>query len=161
MFAGFQGQRQWTDWQPNADFPESMLTGTFDWNGKKNPTILATEGDNCNGLGMIMENLLTHEAPIFADVRTYWSPKAYQERTGFEAEGLAKLGFMHLLNSGAAALDGNGWSMNEKGEHCWKPWMDVTEKTESVEMHPHQCTTGFGSMEHFLINQRPFLHLMP
>ena len=75
-----------------------------------------------------MENLLTHEASIFADVRTYWSPKAYKERTGMEAEGLAKLGFMHLLNSGAAALDGNGASINEKGEHCWKPWMNVTDK---------------------------------
>ena len=128
LFAGFQGQRQWTDWLPNADFPESILSGTFDWNGKKNPTILATEGDNCNGLGMVMENLLTHEASIFADVRTYWSPKAYKERTGMEAEGLAKLGFMHLLNSGAAALDGNGASINEKGEHCWKPWMNVTDK---------------------------------
>jgi len=128
LFAGFQGQRQWTDFLPNGDFSESILTGSFDWNGKKEQTILATEGDNCNGLGMTMENLLTHESPVFADVRTYWSPKAVKERTGYEVEGLAKNGFMHLLNSGAAAIDGNGRSVNEKGEHCWKPWMDVTDK---------------------------------
>lgn len=127
LFAGFQGQRQWTDFLPNGDFPESILTSSFDWNGKKEQTILATEGDNLNGLGMVMLNLLTHESPCFADVRTYWSPKAVKERTGYEVQGLAKNGFMHLLNSGACALDGNGQSVNEKGEHCWKPWMDVTD----------------------------------
>ena len=128
IFAGFQGQRQWTDWLPNGDFAETILNSSFDWNGKKIQQILATEGDNCNGLGMLFENLLTHMSPIFADVRTYWSPKSYKETTGFEAEGLAKLGFMHLLNSGAAAIDGTGLSVNEKGEHCQKRWWDVTDK---------------------------------
>jgi len=30
---GFQGQRAWTDWLPNADFTEAILASTFDWNG--------------------------------------------------------------------------------------------------------------------------------
>ena len=32
---GFQGQRMWTDWLPNADFTEAIMATSFDWNGKK------------------------------------------------------------------------------------------------------------------------------
>ena len=31
--AGFQGQRQWTDFLPNGDFSEAILNSSFDWNG--------------------------------------------------------------------------------------------------------------------------------
>ncbi len=128
IFGGLQGQRMWTDYKPNGDFTEAILNSTFDWNGKKQPTILATENDNCNGLAMLFENLLTGRASIFADVRTYWSPKAVERATGWKAEGRAKEGFMHLINSGAAALDGTGASRDERGMSVMKEWWKVTEE---------------------------------
>lgn len=128
IFGGFQGQRMWTDYKPNGDYTEAILNSTFDWNGKKQPLILATESDNCNGLTMLFENLLTGRASIFADVRTYWSKEAVERVTGWTAEGRAADGFIHLLNSGAAALDGTGASKDEKGNSVMKEWWKVTEK---------------------------------
>lgn len=128
ILGGFQGQRMWTDYKPNADFPEAILNSTFDWNGKKQPIILATENDNCNGLAMVFGNLLTNRASVFADVRTYWSPEAVERCTGWKPEGTAKGGFIHLINSGAAALDGSGASKDENGNSVMKKWWDVTDK---------------------------------
>lgn len=128
ILGGFQGQRMWTDFKPNGDFAEAIMNSTFDWNGKKRPVILATESDNCNGLAMIFENLLTGRASVFADVRTYWSPDAVKRCTGWEPVGLASNGFIHLLNSGAAALDGTGASKDENGNSVMKKWWDVTDK---------------------------------
>ena len=128
VLGGFQGQRMWTDYKPNGDYTEAILNSTFDWNGKKQPVLLATESDNCNGLAMLFGNMLTGRASIFADVRTYWSPKAVERCTGWKAEGLAKNGFMHLLNSGAAALDGTGAVKDENGNSVMKRWWDVTDK---------------------------------
>jgi len=127
--AGFQGQRQWTDFYPNCDFPEAMLNTSFDWNGAREPYILATENDVLNGLGMLFMKLLTNRAQIFADVRTYWSPEAVQKATGYEVEGLAKEagGFIHLINSGAACLDANGQAKDENGNAVMKPWYEVNE----------------------------------
>ena len=102
---GFQGQRQWTDWLPNADFSEAILAGTFDWNGPKMPTPFATENDTCNGVSMLLGTLVSNTAPCFHDVRTYWSPEACERVTGRRPEGVAKDGFIHLINSGATALD--------------------------------------------------------
>ncbi len=128
--AGFQGQRQWTDFYPNCDFPEAMLNTSFDWNGAREPYILATENDVLNGLGMLFMKLLTNRAQIFADVRTYWSPEAVKKATGYDVEGLAKEagGFIHLINSGAACLDANGQAKDENGNGVMKPWYDVTEE---------------------------------
>ena len=128
ILGGFQGQRMWTDYKPNGDYTEAILNSTFDWNGKKQPVLLATESDNCNGLAMLFGNMLTGRASIFADVRTYWSPAAVERCTGWKAEGLAKNGFMHLLNSGAAALDGTGACKDENGNSVMKRWWDVTDK---------------------------------
>lgn len=128
ILGGFQGQRMWTDYKPNGDYTEAILNSTFDWNGKKQPILLATESDNCNGLAMLFGNMLTGRASIFADVRTYWSPAAVERCTGWKAEGLAKNGFMHLLNSGAAALDGTGAVKDENGNSVMKRWWDVTDK---------------------------------
>ncbi len=125
VFGGFQGQRMWTDYKPNGDFTEAILNSTFDWNGKKAPIVLATESDNCNGIAMLFENLLTGRASVFADVRTYWSPKATERCTGWKPDGLAANGFIHLINSGAAALDGTGRSTDEQGEPIMKKWWDV------------------------------------
>lgn len=128
ILAGFQGQRMWTDFKPNGDFSEAILNSTFDWNGNKQPVIVATESDNCNGLAMLFENLLTGQASVFADVRTYWSPDAVERVTEWKPTGKAKHGFMHLINSGAAALDGTGICKNKKGKGLMKRWWDVTDK---------------------------------
>ncbi len=128
IFGGFQGQRMWTDYKPNGDFTEAILNSTFDWNGKKQPVILATESDNCNGLAMLFENLLTGRASVFADVRTYWSAKAVERVTKWKPSGRAKDGFMHLINSGAAALDGTGACKDKSGNAVMKEWWNVTDK---------------------------------
>lgn len=132
ILGGFQGQRMWTDFRPNGDFTETMLNSSFDWNGKKEQTLLATESDNCNGLGMLMLNLLTGQSTIFSDVRTYWSPDAVKKTTGWKPTGLAAQGFMHLLNSGSSALDGTGESLDEKGNRVMKSWWKVTDKDQKA-----------------------------
>ncbi len=124
---GFQGQRQWTDWLPNADFTEAILASTFDWNGAKAPTAFATENDTCNGIAMLLGTLVTGSAPCFHDVRTYWSPEACERVTGYKPTGVAENGFIHLINSGATALDGSGASKNEQGEGCMKPFWEMTD----------------------------------
>ena len=127
--AGFQGQRQWTDFYPNCDFPEAMLNTSFDWNGPREPYILATENDTLNGLGMLFMKLLTNRAQMFADVRTYWSGDAVKRATGYEIEGKAKEadGFIHLINSGACCLDACGEVKDENGNGVMKQWFDMTE----------------------------------
>ncbi len=134
--AGFQGQRQWTDFYPNCDFPEAMLNTSFDWEGAREPYILATENDTLNGLGMLLMKLLTNRAQMFADVRTYWSPEAVKRATGYELEGVAKEngGFIHLINSGACCLDANAEAVDENGNHVMKPWYDVTEVDQEAIM---------------------------
>ncbi len=132
--AGFQGQRQWTDFYPNADFAEALMNTSFDWEGVREPYILATENDVLNGIGMLFMKLLTNRAQIFADVRTYWSPEAVRKVTGYELEGAAKEagGFIHLINSGAACLDGNGESKDENGNGVIKPWYEVTDQDQEA-----------------------------
>ncbi len=132
--AGFQGQRQWTDFYPNCDFPEALLNTSFDWNGAREPYILATENDVLNGLGMMFMKLLTNRAQIFADVRTYWSPEAVKKATGYEIEGAAKAagGFIHLINSGAACLDANGQAKDADGNGVMKSWYEVTEEDQEA-----------------------------
>ena len=127
--AGFQGQRQWTDFYPNGDMAEAILNSSFDWNGTREPYILATENDVLNGISMLFMKLLTCRPQIFADVRTYWSENAVKRVTGYSLEGKAKYagGFIHLINSGAACLDANCRAINENGEPEIKKWFDVTD----------------------------------
>ena len=126
--AGFQGQRQWTDWKPNGDFTEALMCSTFDWNGIRRAYVLATENDSCNAVAMLFGNLLTGCGQMFSDVRTYWSPEAVKRVTGKELTGLASGGMIHLINSGATTLDATGESTNATGEHCMKPCWEMTEK---------------------------------
>ena len=124
--AGFQGQRQWTDHLPNGDFMEAILNSSFDWNGIRAPYILATENDSLNGVAMLFGHLLTCTAQVFADVRTYWSPEALKRVTGYELTGVAAGGLIHLINSGAAALDGAGRQTID-GRPAMKPFWEITE----------------------------------
>ena len=134
--AGFQGQRQWTDFYPNCDFPEAMLNTSFDWNGAREPYVLATENDVLNGLGMLFMKLLTNRAQMFADVRTYWSPEAVKKASGYELTGKAKEadGFIHLINSGACCLDANGGAKDADGNAVMKPWYEVTKEDQDAIM---------------------------
>ena len=129
LCAGFQGQRQWTDFYPNCDFPESILNSSFDWNGAREPYILATENDTLNGVCMMFGKLLTGRAQIFADVRTYWSADAVKRVTGYDITGKAKDagGFIHLINSGAACVDACGEVVDENGNPTMKRWWDMTD----------------------------------
>ena len=128
--AGFQGQRQWTDFYPNCDFGEAMCNTSFDWNGAREPYVLATENDTLNGISMLFMKLLTNRAQMFADVRTFWSADSVKRVTGYDIEGKAKDagGFIHLINSGACCLDACGEIKDENGNAVIKPWYDVTEK---------------------------------
>ncbi|MFZ4774791.1 MAG: L-fucose isomerase, partial [Terrimicrobiaceae bacterium] len=138
--AGFQGQRQWTDYRPNGDFLEAILNSSFDWNGLRAPSIVATENDALNGASMLFGHLLTNTAQIFADVRTYWSPDAVQRVTGHTLEGNAASGILHLINSGPAALDGTG-RQSRDGQPVMKPFWEISGSEvaaclEATTWHP-------------------------
>ncbi|MCC8068339.1 MAG: dockerin type I domain-containing protein [Ruminococcus sp.] len=134
---GFQGQRQWTDFYPNCDFAEALLNTSFDWNGAREPYILATENDVLNGLGMLFMKLLTNKAQMFADVRTYWSADAVKKATGYDIEGVAKQsdGFIHLINSGACCLDANAKAIDQDGKPCMKEWYNITQDDQDAIMN--------------------------
>ncbi|MBR4756558.1 MAG: L-fucose isomerase, partial [Bacteroidales bacterium] len=127
---GFQGQRQWTDWMPNGDFTETLLNTNFDWTGRREPMILATENDSLNGVSMLLAHLLTNLPQIFSDVRTYWSPEAVKRVTGKELTGKAAPGIIHLINSGATTMDGSGQSTDAQGNPVMKTFWDMTDEDE-------------------------------
>lgn len=127
LVAGFQGQRQWTDFLPNGDFSEAILNSSFDWNGIRAPYTVATENDSLNGVSMLFNYLLTNTAQIFADVRTYWSPGAVERVTGWKPGGDASEGFIHLINSGSATLDGSGQQQTD-GKPAMKPFWEINQE---------------------------------
>ena len=145
---GFQGQRQWTDHWPNCDYPEALLSSTFDYEGAREPYTLATENDVLNGLGMLFMRLLTHRAQIFADVRTYWSTDAVKCVTDYTLKGKAEAsnGIIHLLNSGAACLDASGVCTDEDGNAIMKKWWEVTdEDIQKMTDATVWCEAGFDN----------------
>jgi len=144
--AGFQGQRQWTDHFPNGDFMEAVLCSSFDWNGIRQPYMLATENDSLNGVAMLFGHLLTGAAQVFSDVRTYWSPEAVKRVTGFELSGDAKDGFIHLINSGPSALDGSGEQQID-GKPAMKPWYEISE--EEAQACLDNTTWGAADIGYF------------
>ena len=125
ILGGFQGQRQWTDFYPNGDFAEAILNSSFDWNGIRKPFVLATENDSLNGVAMLLGHLVSQGPAIFADVRTYWSPEAVQRVTGEPLTGPAAGGIIHLINSGAASLDGSG-QCSIDGKPAMKPFWEIS-----------------------------------
>ncbi len=149
LAAGFQGQRQWTDFYPNCDYPEALLNTGFDWNGAREPYVLATENDVLNGLGMMFMKLLTGRAQMFADVRTYWSADALKSAANYELTGKAKEagGFIHLINSGACCLDANGGAVDANGEALIKQWWDITEADQNEIMK--RTTWNYADLGYF------------
>ena len=148
IVGGFQGQRQWTDHWPNCDYPEALLSSSFDYEGAREPYTLATENDVLNGMGMLFMRLLTHRAQIFADVRTYWSGDAVKRVADYELEGKAKEsdGIIHLLNSGAACLDACGECKDENGNAIMKKWWEVTdEDIKKMTDATVWCEAGFDN----------------
>ncbi|MEO9003081.1 MAG: L-fucose isomerase, partial [Ginsengibacter sp.] len=127
IVSGFQGQRQWTDFLPNGDFSEAILNSSFDWNGIRAPYMVATENDSLNGVSMLFNYLLTNTAQIFADVRTYWSPDAVERVAMWKPDGAAANGFIHLINSGSATLDGSGQQAKD-GKPVMKPFWEISEE---------------------------------
>ncbi len=143
--SGFQGQRQWTDFYPNGDFMETILNSSFDWNGIREAYVMATENDHLNGITMLFGHLLTDTAQIFSDVRTYWSPEAIEKVTGWKPEGLAKDGFIHLINSGSTTLDGTGQCSDKEGKPVMKPFWDITgEEVEKCLKATEFCVGDGG-----------------
>ena len=128
IMGGFQGQRQWTDFQPNADFAETMMNTSFDWNGMREPFVFATENDSLNAVSMLFGHLLSNTAQMFSDVRTYWSPDAVKRVTGKELTGIAENGIIHLINSGSTTLDATAQQEDEKGNPVMKPYWEITDQ---------------------------------
>jgi L-fucose isomerase len=144
--SGFQGQRQWTDFMPNGDFSEAILNSSFDWNGIREPFVVATENDHLNGLAMLFGKLLTNTSQMFADVRTYWSPSAIKRVSGWEPDGLAAAGAIHLINSGSCTLDGTGQQTRD-GKPVMKPYWQITDDEVSKMLG---ATTWYpASLEYF------------
>jgi len=127
LIGGFQGQRHWTDHMPNGDFLEAILNSSFDWNGIRQPYIMATENDSLNGAAMLFGHLLTNTSQIFSDVRTYWSAESVKRVTGRTLKGRASNGIIHLINSGSSTLDGTG-KQRQNGKTAMKPFWEITEK---------------------------------
>jgi L-fucose isomerase len=140
--SGFQGQRQWTDHFPNGDFLEAILCSSFDWNGIRQPFIVATENDHLNGISMLLGHLLSGTAQIFADVRTYWSAESVKRVTGYQLIGRAEGGILHLINSGPAALDGTG-QQSRDGQPVMKPFWEITPDEVAASL---DATTWHTSM---------------
>lgn len=132
ILGGFQGQRQWTDYYPNADFTEAILNSSFDWNGIRQAFVFATENDSLNGASMLFGHLLTNTSQIFSDVRTYWSPDAVKRVTGKELTGTAANGIIHLINSGSTTLDATAQQKDADGNPAMKAFWEISEEEASA-----------------------------
>ena len=145
LIAGFQGQRQWNDFFPNGDFSEAILNSSFDWNGIRQPFIVATENDSLNGISMLMGHLLTNTSQIFSDVRTFWSPESVTRVTGKALSGLASQGVIHLINSGSTTLDATAQQRDKDGNPAMKPFWEITEEEAQACLDSTQwCPANLG-----------------
>ncbi len=138
VVGGFQGQRHWTDHLPNGDFSDTILNSSFDWNGIREPFVIATENDSLNGVNMLFGKMLTGQAQVFCDVRTYWSQDSVERVSGYRPEA----GFIHLVNSGSAALDGSGEAKDQHGESVIKPHWDMSAEDAEACLSATCCTAS-------------------
>lgn len=144
IISGFQGQRQWTDHFPNGDFLEAILNSSFDWNGIRQPFMVATENDSLNGVTMLLGHLLNNCAQVFCDVRTFWSAHSVKRVTGYQLEGKAEYGIIHLINSGSASLDGTG-QQSRNNKPVMKPYWEVSpEEVIACLDHTKWCPANAG-----------------
>jgi L-fucose isomerase len=146
ILSGFQGQRHWTDHFPNGDFPEAILNSSFDWNGIRQPFVVATENDSLNGTAMLFGHLLSNTAQIFSDVRTYWSPEAVKRVTGKTLKGKAANGIIQLIKSGSTTLDGTG-KQRLNGKSAMKPFWEISPKEAEACLKATQWCAA--SVEYF------------
>jgi len=146
ILAGFQGQRQWTDFLPNGDFFETIANTNFDWTGARQPHLVATENDALNGVSMLFGNLLTNTPQIFSDVRTFWSPESVKRVTGYTLEGEGAGGIIDLRNSGATTLDGSGKATRD-GKPVIKPFWEMTD--EDIEACLQATTFHASNKDYF------------
>ena len=144
IISGFQGQRQWTDHFPNGDFLEAILNSSFDWNGIRQPFMVATENDSLNGVTMLMGHLLNDCAQVFCDVRTYWSPESVKRVSGYQLEGKAANGIIHLINSGSASLDGTGQQTRDNKPVMKPYWEIMQEEVMACLDHTKWCPANAG-----------------
>ena len=79
-------------------------------------------------------------------MRTYWSPDAVKRVTGHKLTGESENGFIHLINSGASALDGSG-EQSIDGKPAMKAWWDIQEEEEQKCLD--NTTWGPGMLEYF------------
>ncbi len=147
VVGGFQGQRHWTDYMPNGDFAEAILNSSFDWNGIREAFVIATENDHLNGISMLFGHLLSNQAQVFADVRTYWSPSAVEQATGKQLSGKAANGIIHLINSGSASLDATGKLRDPQDQPCMKAFWDI--RPEEAEACLEATTWPAANYEYF------------
>jgi L-fucose isomerase len=146
LAAGFQGQRQWTNFYPTGDFTEAILNSSFDWNGIRQAYIVATENDSLNGISMLFGHLLTNTAQIFSDVRTYWSPEAVKRVTNYDLTGIAAGGFIHLINSGSTTLDATAQQKDKDGEPVMKPFWEISQAETEMCL---KKTTWYPAVDYF------------
>ncbi len=145
LISGFQGQRHWNDFFPNGDFSEAILNSSFDWNGIRQPFVVATENDSLNGISMLMGHLLTNTSQIFSDVRTFWSPESVKRVTGKALSGLASQGVIHLINSGSTTLDATAQQRDKDGNPAMKPFWEITEAEAQACLDNTQwCPANLG-----------------
>ena len=104
-----------------------MLNSSFDWNGIRQPYVVATENDSLNGVAMLFGHLLTNTAQIFSDVRTYWSPEAVKRVTG---QGLTGIGGErnHPPDQLRRDRPGRHRPAAKDGKPAMKPFWEITPK---------------------------------
>ncbi|HWU38192.1 MAG TPA: hypothetical protein VN203_11155, partial [Candidatus Acidoferrum sp.] len=86
-FVGIKGQPELTNSFCTMDLTEAFLNDPYDWEGKHEPIVCATEADSDGALTMEIFKAIAGTPVLFADVRHY------------DAEG----GFWDLVNSGQHA----------------------------------------------------------
>jgi len=71
-FCGLKGQRELTEKVCLGDVAEMLMNDPYDWNGRKEPTVCATEADAYSAMTMQLLKYISGGLPtLFMDVRLY------------------------------------------------------------------------------------------